>query len=68
MNEKWPRVQMHDFDFRKKMESGEVRLMRRDLLIVDLEVVQTITKAARKAHAALSRRCTSIAPISLPSR
>lgn len=49
MNEKWPRVQMHDFDFRKKMESGEVRLMRRDLLIVDLEVVQTITKSGKES-------------------
>ena len=49
MKEKWSRVQMHDFDFRKKMESGEVRLMRRDLLIVDLEVTQSITKSGKES-------------------
>ena len=49
MKEKWSRVQMHDFDFRMKMESGEVRLMRRDLLIVDLEVVQSITKSGKES-------------------
>lgn len=49
MKEKWSRVQMHDFDFRKKMESGEVRLMGRDLLIVDLEVTQSITKSGKES-------------------
>lgn len=36
------RVQMHDLDFKLKLEKGEVRLMNKDLLVVDMEVAQTI--------------------------
>lgn len=49
MGEKWSRVQMRDLDFRMKMESGKVRFMMRDLLIVDLEVIQSITKSGKES-------------------
>lgn len=49
LDSKWPRVQIHDAEFRMQLESGEVRLMNRDLLIVDLDVVQTITKSGKES-------------------
>ena len=39
------RVQMLDPTFLARLESGDVRLMNRDVLIVDLETVQSITSA-----------------------
>ena len=49
LDQKWSRVQMHDLDFRMKLESGKVRLAKRDLLIVDMEVVQSITKSGKES-------------------
>mgnify|MGYP004674900869 FL=1 len=49
LDQKWSRVQMHDLDFRMKLESGKVRLAKRDLLIVDVEVVQSITKSGKES-------------------
>lgn len=49
LNEKWSRVQMHDLDFRMKLESGKVRFMNRDLLIVDMEIVQSITRSGKES-------------------
>lgn len=43
--EKWSRVQMHDPDFRLKLKSGKVRFHDNDVLIVDMETVQSYDKS-----------------------
>lgn len=43
----YKRVQIHDLQFRLQLESGEIRLMNRDLLIVDMETVQSIAKSGK---------------------
>lgn len=52
------RVQMLDPEFLAKLESGDVRLMNRDVLIVDMETVQSITSAG---HVREQRSITSVA-------
>lgn len=46
-SEKWTKVQMHDLPFRLKLESGEIRFHERDVLIVDMEIVQVVDKAGK---------------------
>lgn len=43
----YKKVQMHDLEFRLKLERGDVRLMNKDLLVVDMETVQSITKSGK---------------------
>lgn len=43
--DKWHRVKMHDLEFRHKLETGEIRFHNNDVLIVDLETVQTYDKS-----------------------
>lgn len=43
--EKWHRVQMHDLDFRLKIKSGKIRFHDNDILVVDLETVQTYDRS-----------------------
>lgn len=48
------RVEIHDLAFRLKLESGEIRLMNRDLLVVDMETVQSVTKSGIKTKRAIT--------------
>lgn len=43
--DKWSRVQMHDAEFRPKLESGEIRLHERDVFVVDMEITQTMDRS-----------------------
>ncbi len=46
---KWRRVEMHDFEFRMKLESSEVRFAQRDLLFADVEATTSITKSGKES-------------------
>lgn len=43
-------VQILDTEFRMKLESGEIRLMGNDVLIVDIEDRQSLTKSGKVSH------------------
>lgn len=45
----WKGVRIHDLEFRTKLENGEIRLMSRDSLIVDMEILQTTTKSGKES-------------------
>ena len=46
---KWKRVEMHDLEFRMKLESSEVRFAQRDLLFADVETTTSITKSGKES-------------------
>lgn len=51
----YSRVQIHDLGFRLKLENGEVRLMNRDLLVVDMETVQSVAKSGIKTTRTITK-------------
>lgn len=62
------KVQMHDLGFRLKLESGEVRLMNRDLLIVDMQDIQTVSKRGRVSTSFRITKVIRYEPYSPPAQ
>lgn len=65
-NQTYRQVQIHDLDFRLKLESGEIRLMNKDLLIVDMETVQSIARSGKVQTRHTITKVTMYRPYSPP--
>ena len=49
LGDTWDHVQIRDLEFLKDLESGKIRFMNKDVLVVDLEIVQSITKSGKES-------------------
>ena len=67
-DETYKKVQIHDLEFRLKLERGEVRLMNRDLLVVDMETTQSISKSGKTSTSRAITKVNRYSPYDPPEQ